>query len=345
MLIKLSTINTYVRGKTEKMVTYTSEIRDIATDIKSMKIRGAGKIARAAAKVLLLVSQHSKARNIDSFIRELDKTAELLLKTRPTAVSLPNGIKFIMKRVLEAKDSVRDVDEIRDIAGNVAREFIKSSEAAVKKIGEIGAKRIDASDVLLTHCNSQAAIAVIASAWDQGKKVKVFATETRPRLQGRKTARALSRRGIPVTLIVDSAVRYFMNDVDKVIVGADAVAANGAVVNKIGTSTIALVAKEARTPLYVATETYKFDPETSIGELVTIEERDSSEVAPKKGISDLKTVTVRNPAFDITPPEYIDLIITEKGIIPPQAAISVIQQEFGWMLFEKVTRPRIIEEE
>jgi len=146
-------------------------------------------------------------------------------------------------------------------------------------------------------------------------------------------------------LIVDSAVRYFMNDVDKVIVGADAVAANGAVVNKIGTSTIALVAKEARTPLYVATETYKFDPETSIGELVTIEERDSSEVAPKKGISDLKTVTVRNPAFDITPPEYIDLIITEKGIIPPQAAISVIQQEFGWMLFEKVTRPRIIEEE
>ncbi|MBM4401338.1 MAG: ribose 1,5-bisphosphate isomerase, partial [Crenarchaeota archaeon] len=258
--------------------------------------------------------------------------------------SLPNAVKFVMKRVAEAKDKT-NVAEIRSLTKDVADRFIQESKEAVKKIGEIGARRINAGDVLLTHCNSQAAIEIIKTAWDQKKKVKVFVTETRPRFQGRETAKILGEKGIPTVMVVDGAVRYVMNKVDKVIVGADAIAANGAVVNKIGTSTIALAAKEARTPFYVATETYKFDPDTSLGELISIEERDPSEVIPKRELQKLKNVKVFNPSFDVTPPEYIDLIITEKGIIPPQAAISVIQQEFGWMLFERTGRRNIIEEE
>jgi ribose 1,5-bisphosphate isomerase len=328
-----------------KMTKLIPEVKLIARDIQSMKIRGAGRIARAAAKALMLTAINSEARNVPAYLKEMEGTTQLLLSTRPTAVSLPNSVKFIMKRVVEAKDSVNDVDEIRLITRKIAESFIKESKEAVKKIGEIGAKRISKGDTLLTHCNSQAAIEIIKTAWDQKKKVKVFATETRPRFQGRETAKILSDKGIPITMVVDSAVRYVMNEVDKVIVGADAVAANGAVVNKIGTSTIALVAKEARTPFFVATETYKFDPDTTLGEVVTIEERDPSEVISKRDMRKLKNVKVFNPAFDVTPPEYIDFIITEKGIIPPQAAISVIQQEFGWMLFERTERRNIIEED
>ncbi|MFH1328664.1 MAG: ribose 1,5-bisphosphate isomerase [Candidatus Bathyarchaeota archaeon] len=321
------------------------EVKNIARDIKSMKIRGAGKIARAAAKAIVLTVKHSEARNIPDFLMEIEEASRLLLSTRPTAVSLPNTIKFVMKHVLEAKGRFKEINEIKSYTIDVAENFIQESKDAVKKIGEIGARRINKGDVLLTHCNSQTAIEVIKTAWAQNKKIKVFVTETRPRFQGRVTAKILGENGIPTVIVVDSAVRYIMNKVDKVVVGADAVAANGAVVNKIGTSTIALAAKEARTPFFVAAETFKFDPDTSAGELITIEERDSSEVISKRELEKLSNIKVFNPSFDITPPEYIDLIITEKGVIPPQAAISVIQQEFGWTLFERTGRLNIIEEE
>ncbi len=134
--------------------------------------------------------------------------------------------------------------------------------------------------------------------------------------------------GIDVTLIVDSAVRYFINDVDCVVVGADTITANGALINKIGTSQIALAAKEARVPFMVAAETYKFSPKTLFGELVVIEERDASEVAPEELLK--LGVKVRNPAFDVTPRDYIDVIITEIGAIPPEMAYIVITERLGY---------------
>ncbi|MEM3736692.1 MAG: ribose 1,5-bisphosphate isomerase [Candidatus Bathyarchaeia archaeon] len=324
---------------------YHPEALSIAEDIKNMKIRGAGRVARAAVKALLFTARHSKATNTDSLIKELESTAKMLMETRPTAVSLPNGLRYVLKRVSDAKGYAESTDAIRKITSNAALQFIAESKRAVERIGEIGARRIGNGDTILTHCNSEAAISIIATAWRQGKDIRVFATETRPRLQGRTTVRRLGREGIPTTLIIDSAARHFMNKVDKVVVGSDAVAANGAVVNKIGTSMIALAAKEARTPFYVAAETYKFSPATTLGELIRIEERDASEVIPKGTLQSLKNVTVRNPSFDVTPPQYIDLIITEKGVIPPQYAISVIQQEFGWALFEEGERPITPEDE
>jgi ribose 1,5-bisphosphate isomerase len=266
---------------------------------------------------------------VNSFVAQLGDAARILLETRPTAVSLPNGIRYVMHRVNAARARATSVTEIKQVATKAADDFIALTRTAVGRIGEIGARRIRNGDVVLTHCNSSAAIAVLTTAWRQGKRFEVFATETRPRFQGHLTAGALARAGIPVTLILDDAVRYFIQEVDTVLVGADAITANGALVNKVGTSMIALAAHEVNVGVFVAAESYKFSPETMIGELVQIEERDPSEMISGKELRQLGRVKVRNPSFDLTPPEFIDLIITERGIIPPLGAMLVLQEVFG----------------
>jgi len=301
----------------------------IAEDIRSMRIRGAGQIARSAVEALEIAARESEARNVTEFVEELTHASQALLQTRPTAVSLPNGIRFVMHRVNTKVASGKSVDEIKSVAVEAAKAFIENTRTAVERIGEIGARRIRDGDVLLTHCNSSAALSVMKTAWANGKKFEVFVTETRPRFQGHITATELCKTGIPVTMILDDAVRYFMQEVDKVIVGADAITANGALVNKIGTSMVALAAHEAKVKVYAAAETYKFSPETMIGELVKIEERDPSEIVSKKDLGHIGSIKVRNPSFDVTPPEFIDLIITEWGIIPPVGAILILEEVFG----------------
>ena len=300
-----------------------------ASDIESMRVRGAGNIARHAVSAMRLVAKNSKAKDGRVLIEELEAAARRLLSTRPTAVSLANGVRYVMHRVEIASRGSLDLEQLRSAVISAADEFLNESKKAVVRIGEIGSRRIRSGDVLLTHCHSSAAVEVMRRAWMDGRRFTVYVTETRPRFQGRKTATILSGIGIPVTLIVDSAARYFMNEIDKVVVGADAVAANGAVVNKIGTSTIATLAHEARTQFIVASETYKFSPETVMGELVTVEERDTAEVVSKDFIRKYPNIKVRNPAFDVTPPEYVDIIVTERGVISPQAAIMVIHEIFG----------------
>jgi len=312
------------------------EISRIADGIRTMRIRGAGEIARSAVRALMILAEASKAANVDDFVDELELGSKILLETRPTAVSLPNGIRYVMHRVHESQRTCRNVEGIRSVAIRAGEEFIAGSKTAIQRIGNFGANRIRNGDALMTHCNSSTAIAIMKTAWEQGKQIQVFATETRPRFQGRITAKALGEVGIPVTLIPDGAVRFFMDKIDRVIVGADAVTANGAVVNKIGTSMVALAAHEARVRFFVAAETYKFSPETMIGELVKIEERNTLEVIPLAELKKMPNVKVRNPSFDITPPEYIDIIITEKGIIPPQGAILVLQEMFGILTPEEL---------
>lgn len=312
-------------GKKTKscMFMVNAKIEKIAQDIRTMKIRGAGRIARAAARAIQIATKESKAETPDEFSKEIEKVAKVLLETRPTAVSLPNAIRYVSIGLKQAHGA--DLWTMKKTVSLRAEEFIKNSEEAVKKIGEIGANRISDGDVILTHCNSQAALSIIKTAFKQGKKIEVFTTESRPVWQGRISARELLKAGIPTTLIIDSAVRHFIRDVDKVVVGADSIAANGAVVNKIGTSAIALAAWEARIPFLVAAETYKFNPDTLSGKLVKIEERDPNELINLKHYPKLK---VRNPAFDVTPAEYVDFIVTERGIIPPFAAYSLIKEIF-----------------
>ena len=318
------------------MIKVNQKIERIAQDIKTMKVRGAGKIAASAAKALIITVQESKVKNTTKLVMELEATAKLLLKTRPTAVSLPNAIRYVMHRVRKAQKRNVELEDLRQTVIEAASAFILNSAKAIEHIGEIGARRIEDGDCIITHCNSATVTAVLKTAFNQGKAFKVFASETRPRFQGRITAETLSAFGIPTTLIVDGAIRLFMEKMDKAIVGADAVAANGAVVNKIGTSIMALTAHEFRVPFFVTAETYKFSPETLLGQPVKIEERDYSEVIPKEELRKMPNVTIRNPAFDVTPPEYINLIITERGIIPPQAAVMIIKEEFGSMSPEEL---------
>jgi len=305
-------------------------------DIRNMKIRGAGRIARVTVKALEEYSSELDIETKDEFKKKIEQAGKYLKTARPTAVSLPNAINYVVTNFEKGISNSSDMRKPKEILRSCCEDFIKRSELAVKKIGIIGSKRIQNGDTLLTHCNSQAAISVIMTAYRQGKKIKVFCTETRPKGQGLQTSSALAKEGVDVTLIVDSSVRWFMNKIDKVIVGADAISANGAVVNKIGTSTVALAAKEARSRFMVAAESYKISPQTFMGELIPIEKRSSEEIISKDWIRRNPNVKVVNPAFDITPPEYIDLIITEFGVFPPQCILLLYKEIYGFAdLFEK----------
>ncbi|MFZ1897677.1 ribose 1,5-bisphosphate isomerase [Methanoregula sp.] len=305
-------------------------VPETADKIKSMEIRGAGRIARAVAEALRDHALAVRARAPGAFRQEMERAAAMLLATRPTAVSLPNAVHIVMAGLGHAQST----DEARAGVVRRADEFIRSSQNAVERIAQFGASHIRDGDTILTHCNSEVALACIIEAHRQGKEIEVFATEVRPRNQGLITIRTLNDAGIQTNFIVDSAVRSFINDIDLVIVGADAVTVNGAVVNKIGTAQVAHSAREARVNMMVAAETYKFAPRTILGELVRIEERAGSEVLPDEIARTLPYVTVRNPAFDVTPAEYIDLIVTEKGAIPPQMAYIIIRDYLGWGIDE-----------
>ncbi len=310
---------------------FVSEIiNQTAESIKSMKIRGAGKIARAGAEALAEFAKLYSGNNLESFYKELDGVKAVLLESRPTAVSLWNGVHASVKGV----DLVSSVDEARELIISNAGIFVKRSNEAVKIIGEIGAKRIQNGDVVMTHCNSSAALGVIKTAHEQGKVFKVYATESRPWRQGILTVTDLAKSGVDVTLIIDSAVRSVMKKTDKVFVGADTITSHGALVNKVGTSQVALAAHEARVQFYVCSETYKFSPMTLFGDMVTIEERGIEEIIRPGEVPD--AVKVFNPVFDSTPSAYIDAIVTELGMMSPGSVYDTMVRQLGEEIFKGV---------
>src|SRR3990170_5714781 len=225
--------------------------RQVASAIKSMKIRGAPLIGVAAAYGLALTAYHSKAKETSKLIKEIEESADLLKRTRPTAVNLFWAVDRIMKR---SQKTLGGADEVANATLDEAQKMADEDVEINRKIGENGSRLVNNGDVILTHCNAGAlatvdfgtALGVIRAAWEEGKKIRVIATETRPKLQGaRLTTYELKRDGIPVTLITDSMVGYVMSKklVNKVIVGADRIVRD-AVINKIGTYTVALAAHE-----------------------------------------------------------------------------------------------------
>ena len=299
------------------------DVVSTAQEIRDMKIRGAGRIARAGARAVGTFAKNYTGCDYTDFRKDLDEAMRVLLDSRPTAVSLWNGVQAAARGV----NQVDRVDDARELLIRNAEEFVKESEEAVRTIARIGAKRVEDGDVIMTHCNSSVAIGVIAEAHRQGKDIKVFATESRPWRQGILTVNDLAKEGVDTTLIIDSAVRLVMKDVDKVFVGADTITSQGDLVNKIGTSQVAMAAHEARVQFYVCSETYKFSPLSLQGDLVKIEEREISEVVRPGEIPD--SVKVYNPVFDVTPSYYIDGIITEVGLISPGSVYDVMQRKFG----------------
>lgn len=303
-------------------ITFPDHFTKTANDIRTMRTRGAGKIARTAAKAIADLANSYQGQDLKEFRSYLDRGAEHLLNTRPSAISLKNALRLTL-----GKASGKTVQDLKKDLTNRSKHFIDHSLKAVDLIGQHGSEIIHDQDPLLTHCHSSASTSVLIHAHERGKRIKVFSTETRPWDQGHVTVRELAQKGLHVTLIVDSAVRFIIKDenIKAVFVGADTIHSDGSVVNKIGTSQIALVAHESDIPFYVCAETYKFSPDSLRGERVEIEERDPSEIADPK---DFPGVSFRNPVFDITPAEYVRAIITERGIISPADVQEIVREEF-----------------
>ncbi len=300
------------------------DVLSVAEGIRDMKVRGAPAIGATAAYGMVLAAMKANAEDEEVFFKILDKAASLLKGTRPTAVNLFWAVNRMLAKAKENRG--KGIDEIVCILLNEAEAIASEDVEVNKSIGRYGASLLCHDDVVLTHCNAGAlatvdygtALGIIRAAWDEGKKVKVYADETRPYLQGaRLTAWELIQDGIPVTLIPDVAAGYVMKNrlVTAVIVGADRVAANGDVANKIGTYSLAVLAKENGIPFYVAAPTSTIDLSIDTGDEITIEERASEEVTHFRGVRVApEGVDVFNPSFDITPGEYIDAIICERGI-------------------------------
>jgi len=294
-------------------------------DARIRQMRGGTAVTRAALRALRSRALTSTAMSTSEFMKELEDNGRYLAALRTASVPLSNGLRQVLDEVQSTANQA-DVQQLKMAVVNATEGFERKLNESIEAIAEIGARRLKDGDVVLTHSYSSSVIAILKRAHDSGRRFSVFVTETRPDLEGHDVARELVAQGIDTTLIIDSAVSHFMKDSDKVLVGAEAVAANGAIVNKIGTATIAAVAHEARVRVFVAASTYKFSPETMFGELIEIEERDHSIVLGDDEIRNLRGLTVRNPAFDVTSSENIDLIITERGVIPPQAAIMIVRE-------------------
>jgi len=303
-----------------EFVTYT-DYNQVAEAIRTLVVRGAPAIGVSGAFGLALAALQSNATEKEQLIQDLETAKKILFETRPTAVNLAWGLDKIMKVAKDAKN----VDETRVSVVETAKRMAEVDIQTNMSMGKNGSELFNDNDTIMTHCNAGAlatvgygtALGVIRAAKDSGKKIKVIATETRPVQQGsRLTAFELKHDGIDVSLIPDTAVGYTLANglVNKIIVGADRILLTGHVYNKIGTYQIAILAKQHDIPFYVAAPLSTFDL-VSKPEDIIIEQRDPSEVT---SIGDKKTapdgISVINPAFDMTPPELISGIITEKGI-------------------------------
>ena len=299
---------------------------EVAKAIKTMVIRGAPAIGVAAAMGIAVGMTRSRATGTKQFTTEFQKTCELMAGTRPTAVNLFWAIERMKKAFAAAAHDGQSVDEIKRKLVAEARAIHDEDVQSCRTMGAHGATLVPSSARILTHCNAGAlatagygtALGVIRAAAEQGKTIAVFADETRPFLQGaRLTAWELVRDGIDTTVITESMAAPLMRDgrIDVVVVGADRIAANGDTANKIGTYTVALVAREHGVPFYVAAPVSTIDLDTPEGGRIPIEERDSREVSHVKSVRLApEGAKIFNPAFDVTPHALIAGIITERGI-------------------------------
>jgi len=265
-------------------------------DIKGLRIQGAENIARAA------IIAWSKAK-------DKKKASEKLAKTRPTEPMLRNVLKYLEK-FGDAKGLLKKLDEDR------------------KKIEEIGSKKIQDGFIVYTHCHSSTVTSVLKKAWKDGKRFEVYVTETRPFFQGRITAKELAAEGIPVTIFVDSAARLALKKSNIMLIGCDAITAEGIVINKIGSELFAEVANKYDIPVYVATHSLKFDPLTFFGFEVEIERRAAKEIwdRPPKGVK------ISNYVFEKINPKLITGIISELGILKPETFIQEVKKVYRWLM-------------
>ncbi len=313
---------------------YIDNLKDLWKAIKLMKVRGAPALGAAAALGLCIGINNYKAKNFNQFNRRLDKVIKYIATSRPTARNLFWALERI--RSVALKNKSKNIPKVKKLLLIEANKIIEEDRISCRKIGRYGSKLIKNGDNILTICNAGilatidygTALGVIYRAQEEGKRIKVFACETRPMLQGaRLTAWELKKKGIDTTLICDSMSASLMQQgkIDKVIVGADRIALNGDTANKIGTYNLAVLSKYHRIPFYVAAPCSTFDSKIRNGKGIPIEERKAGELTRlffKKPIAD-KNIKVYNPAFDVTANNLITAIITDKGILRPPYKVNI----------------------
>src|SRR5438093_9335222 len=299
-------------------------VEQVSAAIKTMKVRGAPLIGVVGADGLALSVKKIKTHDLTNARTQLRKWADFLIQTRPTGVNL----RWAVERVFDASAKAKDVPSLEEVLSNEAEAIFNTELEAARKIGKYGSSLLEDGDTVLTHCNAGAlatvgygtSLAVVRAAVEQGKRISVIATETRPLLQGsRLTAFELAHDKIPVKIIVDSATAQMMarGAVNKILVGADRILKTGHVTNKIGTLPIALSAKFYGVPFYVAAPVSTVDMATDPS-MVVIEERNQREVLYVAGRRFApRSVEALNPAFDITPPELVTSIVTDRGVAGP----------------------------
>jgi ribose 1,5-bisphosphate isomerase len=301
-------------------------VKKIAKDIRALKIQGATNVAIQAVKAIC--SDLSDLDNVEKahVEKSLKKGRKALVETRETEPMMRNGLRYIESRINEEEWEKKE--EFLNIVKDTEDTILDLFGETKKRLTEIGTRRILDGITILSHCHSSSVTETLLKAKEKGVAFKVIITETRPKYQGRITAKELTDAEIDTTMIVDSAARYFMKEADLVMVGCDAITSEGNVINKIGTSQVASAAHEARIPFYVLTTLLKFDPVTIHGEFEVIEERSTNEVwenPPEK-------LKIRNPAFDITKRGYIHGIISEVGIISPHSILDAVNREYKWIV-------------
>ena len=302
----------------------TTDFHSVAEAIQSLKIRGAPAIGIAGAYGLVLAAYQYEGDDLDEFTVQIQDAAKLLISTRPTAVNLSWAIKKLLNKVKES--SLKNINKIRSLMLTEANSILEEDYISCKKMGQYGAKLLPESATGLTHCNAGGlatgnygtALGVIFSAVESGKNIKMYVDETRPLFQGaRLTTWELQQAEIETTLITDNTAGYVManGDIDFVIVGADRIANNGDVANKIGTYSIAVLADYHKIPFYVAAPISTIDFDSRTGDDIPIEERNPLEVTHGFGIMTAPAGTkVYSPAFDVTPNSLVTAIITDKGV-------------------------------
>ncbi|NOZ21005.1 MAG: S-methyl-5-thioribose-1-phosphate isomerase [Planctomycetes bacterium] len=312
---------------------YCDNVKCAWDAIKRLVVRGAPAIGVAAAMGTVVGIQKSKAKTMKQFRKDLKKVTSYLATSRPTAVNLFWALDR-MERVAD-ENSDKTVPELKRILLDEAKTILEEDKKICRRIGRNGAKLVKKGDTILTHCNAGGlatgdygtALAVMFAAHEAGKKISVYADETRPLLQGaRLTTWELMKAKIPVTLICDNMAAQVMKEgrIDLVVVGADRIAGNGDAANKIGTYGVAILAKEHGVPFYVAAPASTFDLTLKTGEEIPIEERAAEEVTEGFGKRTApKGAKVYSPAFDVTPAKYIAGIITERGVIRKPTSAKV----------------------
>jgi len=298
------------------------EIANLIDGIRNDKTHGASQLARQAAETLKISAERSQTDSVEQFLSEQKEVGERLMSARPAMAPIFNVVSRLLKIIAEKPTEI-DLASIRNFAITKADEVIKESLQAITQIAQYGSELIDDGDRIMTHSYSSTVMAVLKEALSKHRNIEIIVTRSGPGRTGERVAQELGSCGIPVAFIDDAAMGLYVATVNKVMVGADRVCADGKVINGIGTYQLALAAKMAGIPCYIFCETLKFDPRLK-GEEVDLEEKEPSELVKPGRLP--PEVRVRNPYFDVMPLELATGMVTENGFLTPEEAIIYLKR-------------------